>query len=67
LGILKERGIHSESDAETAKSKTASARTRDDSVPGKRTFGSELRRALFTKDGLKELWKFVSNGFTLRG
>jgi len=67
LGILKERGIDPESDAETAKSKTASARTSDDSVPGKRTFGSELRRALFTKDGLKELWKFVSNGFTLRG
>ena len=64
LGILKERGIDPESSTPALEERPAQAKTL---VDERRTFWSEIKRAILTREGRKEVWTFVSNGFTLRG
>jgi tetratricopeptide (TPR) repeat protein len=64
LGILKERGIDPESSTPAFEERPAQAEpTKEDG----RTFWGEIKRAIFTSEGRKEVWTFVANGFTLRG
>ena len=72
LGILNEHGIDPESSASAFNERPAqqpdSGTAAPESVADEpKSFWIELRRAIGTKEGRRELWTFVSNGFTLRG
>ena len=64
LGILKERGIDPESSTPAFEERPAEA---EPAMEKERTFWGEVKRAVFTSEGRKEVWTFVANGFTLRG
>lgn len=69
LGILKERGIDPESSTpafEERPTKSGLAKSGPAKDEG-RSFWGEFKRALLTRQGRKEVWTFVTNGFTLRG
>ena len=68
LGILNEHGINPESQTPAFEERRENASHSQDPVEETRpSFWSEMRRAIATREGLRELWTFVSNGFTLRG
>ena len=74
LGILNEHGIDPESSAPAFEERPASptpisgeeAQAADEDAATK-TFWGEIQRTVWTKEGRRELWTFVTNGFTLRG
>ena len=74
LGILNEHGIDPESSAPAFEERPASptpisgeeAQAADEDAAPK-TFWGEIQRTVWTKEGRRELWTFVTNGFTLRG
>lgn len=74
-GILKERGIDPESSSSAFEERSSTpaftGATESEGVQQKaassKTFWAEMRRALFTAEGRREVWTFVANGFTLRG
>ena len=72
LGILNEHGIDPESNIPELNERPASppkpsAEATETGSNAPQSFWSELRRAVGTKEGRRELWTFVTNGFTLRG
>ena len=72
LGILNEHGIDPESSSPAFQERpsTQPPHAASDSESGTTdspSFWFEMRRAVSTKQGRRELWTFVTNGFTLRG
>lgn len=72
LGILNEHGIDPESSVPAFNERPApqpQPRTTSPTSVAKepQSFWIEMRRAVGTKEGRRELWTFVANGFTLRG
>ena len=72
LGILNEHGIDPESNVPAFNERPASplqprAGAPESAPEETRSFWRELRRAVGTQEGRRELWTFVTNGFTLRG
>lgn len=72
LGILNEHGIDPESNEPAFNERPApqpkpTASPSKAAAPEPQAFWGELRRAIGTKEGRRELWTFVTNGFTLRG
>ena len=65
--MLKERGIDPENTApQRLKDPPANPTSEDDDLSTEQPkVWSEIKRAVWTKEGRKELWAFVRNGFTL--
>ena len=65
--MLKERGIDPENTApQRLKDPPANPTSEDDDLNTEQPkVWSEIKRAVWTKEGRKELWAFVRNGFTL--